>query len=76
MRNFVTAALRKTQNLALEEKVLIYEDLLKNLAEDDDMMIMVLDALSTGVVVADQEHKVIFINRYLSHLYGLRSRSS
>ena len=68
MRNFVTAALRKTRNLAPEEKVAIYEELLKNIALDDDMMIMVLDALSTGVAVADQEHKVFFMNRYLANL--------
>ena len=65
MRNFVTAALRRTQNLAPEEKVVIYEDILKNIAEDDDMMIMVLDALATGVAVSDQDHKVVFLNRYL-----------
>ena len=72
MRNFVTAALRKTQSLAPEEKVVIYEELLKNLAEDDDMMIMVLDALPTGVIVAGQDHKVVFINRYLANLVRLR----
>ena len=31
MRNFVSAALRRTQNLAPEEKVAIYEDLLKSI---------------------------------------------
>ena len=51
MRNFVSAALRRTQSLAPKEKVAIYEELLKNISEDDDMMIMVLDALPTGVAV-------------------------
>ena len=72
MRNFITAALRKTQNLAPEEKVAIYEELLRNISEDDDMMIMVLDALSTGVVVSDQDHKVIFLNHYLANLVRLK----
>ena len=71
MRNFITAALRRTQNLAPEEKVAIYEELLKNISEDDDMMIMVLDALPTGVAVSDQEHKVVFLNRYLANLVRL-----
>ena len=74
MRNFVTAALRRTQNLAPEEKVVIYEDILKNIAEDDDMMIMVLDALATGVAVSDQDHKVVFLNRYLANLVHLRKQ--
>ena len=72
MRNFVTAALRRTQNLAPEEKVVIYEELLRNIAEDDDMMIKVLDALPTGVAVSDQDHKVVFLNRYLANLVRLR----
>ena len=72
MRNFVTAALKRTQSLAPGEKVVIYEELLKNISQDDDMMIMVLDALSTGVMVADQEHKVIFINRYMANLVRIR----
>ncbi len=72
MRNFVTAALKRTQSLAPEEKVVIYEELLKNISQDDDMMIMVLDALSTGVMVADQDHKVIFINRYMANLVRIR----
>ena len=72
MRNFVTAALRRTQNLAPEEKVAIYEELLKNISEDDDMMIMVLDALPTGVAVSDQDHKVVFLNRYLTNLIHLK----
>ena len=66
MRNFVSAALRRTQNLAPEEKVAIYEDLLKKIVADDDMMIMVLDALTTGVAVSDHEHRVVFLNRYRS----------
>ena len=74
MRNFVTAALRRTQNLAPEEKVVIYEDILKNITEDDDMMIMVLDALATGVAVSDQDHKVVFLNRYLANLVHLRKQ--
>ena len=72
MRNFVSAALRRTQNLAPEEKVAIYEDLLKSIVEDDDMMIMVLDALTTGVAVSDQDHKVVFLNRYLANLVRLK----
>ena len=72
MRNFVSAALRRTQNLAPEEKVAIYEELLKNISEDDDMMIMVLDALPTGVAVSDQDHKVVFLNRYLTNLIHLK----
>ena len=72
MRNFVSAALRRTQSLAPEEKVAIYEELLKNISEDDDMMIMVLDALPTGVAVSDQDHKVVFLNRYLANLVRLR----
>ena len=72
MRNFITAALRRTQNLAPEEKVAIYEELLKNISEDDDMMIMVLDALPTGVAVSDQDHKVVFLNRYLANLVSLK----
>ena len=72
MRNFITAALRRTQNLAPEEKVAIYEELLKNISEDDDMMIMVLDALPTGVAVSDQDHKVVFLNRYLANLVRLK----
>ena len=72
MRNFVSAALRRTQNLAPEEKVAIYEELLKNISEDDDMMIKVLDALPTGVAVSDQDHKVVFLNRYLANLVRLR----
>lgn len=72
MRNFVTAALRKTQNLAPEEKVAIYEELLKNIAEDDDMMIMVLDAISTGIAVADQDHHIVFLNHYLANLVRLK----
>lgn len=74
MRNFVSAALRRTQNLAPEEKVAIYEELLKNIAEDDDMMIKVLDALPTGVAVSDQEHKVVFLNRYLTNLVRLNKQ--
>ncbi len=72
MRNFVSAALRRTQNLAPEEKVAIYEELLKNISEDDDMMIMVLDALPTGVAVSDQDHNVVFLNRYLTNLIHLK----
>ena len=72
MRNFITAALRRTQNLAPEEKVAIYEDLLKNISEDDDMMIMVLDALPTGVAVSDQDHKVVYLNRNLANLVRLK----
>ena len=72
MRNFVTAALKKTQSLGAEEKVLIYEDLLKNIAEDDDMMIKVLDALPTGVAVSGPDHKVVFLNRYLANLVRLK----
>ena len=72
MRNFVSAALRRTQNLAPEEKVAIYEDLLKSIVEDDDMMIMVLDALPTGVAVSDQDHRVVFLNRYLANLVRLK----
>ena len=72
MRNFITAALRRTQNLVPEEKVAIYEELLKNISEDDDMMIMVLDALPTGVAVSDQDHKVVFLNRYLANLVRLK----
>ena len=71
MRNFVSAALRRTQNLAPEEKVAIYEDLLKKIVADDDMMIMVLDALTTGVAVSDHEHRVVFLNRYLANLVRL-----
>ena len=72
MRNFITAALRRTQNLAPEEKVIIYEELLKNISEDDDMMIKVLDALPTGVAVSDMDHKTVFLNRYLANLVRLK----
>ena len=72
MRNFVTAALRKTQNLEPKDKVAIYEELLKNIAEDDDMMIMVLDALPTGVAVSGPDHKVVFLNRYMANLVRLK----
>ena len=72
MRNFVTAALRRTRSLAPEEKVAIYEELLRNIAADDDMMITVLDALTTGVAVSDQDHRVVFINHYLAKLVRLK----
>ena len=76
MRNFVSAALRRTQNLAPEEKVAIYEDLLKSIVEDDDMMIKVLDALPTGVAVSDQDHKVVFLNSCLAKLVRLKPELS
>ena len=72
MRNFVTAALRRTRSLAPEEKVTIYEELLRNIAAEDDMMITVLDALTTGVAVSDQDHRVVFINHYLAKLVRLK----
>ena len=72
MRDFVFAALKRTHSLAPEEKVAIYEELLKNMAEDDHMKIMVLDALPTGVVISDQYHKVIFVNRYMANLMHLK----
>lgn len=71
MRNFITTALKKTEKLPPEEKVAIYEKLLKDVSDDDDIMIMVLDSLSTGVIVSDSNNKIVFINKYLAKLIRL-----
>jgi len=72
MRNFINAALKKTEKLAPEEKVSIYEKLLKNISEDDDFMVMVLDSLSTGIIISDANNRIIFINKYLAKLVRLK----
>lgn len=72
MRNFVLAAMKKTEKLPAEEKVRLYEELLKNVAADDEMMAMVLDSLSSGVMVSNEEHNVVFVNKYLGKLTKLK----
>lgn len=72
MRNFVLTALKKTEKFPAEEKVKIYEELLKNIAADDEMMAMVLDSISSGVMVSNQDHNIVFVNKYMGKLTKIR----
>lgn len=73
MKNFIEKALKKTEKLAPNEKVAILKRILKNVSKDNDLMAHVLDSLSSGVLIADAEDKVIFISKYTKNLIGLRA---
>ncbi|MCQ2604886.1 MAG: ATP-binding protein [Spirochaetia bacterium] len=74
MRSFVERAMAKTEKLPAEEKIAIYEKILKDVSADDDFMVMVLDSISTGVIVCDNDFNVIFMNKHISRLLNLNKK--
>ena len=69
MRKFIDRALQKLAKLDSEQiRSLIYD-----LANENDRLESVLDSLSDGVLVSDEQHNLIFVNKPAERLVPLAS---
>jgi PAS domain S-box-containing protein len=69
MRKFIDRALQKLAKLDSEQiRSLIYD-----LANENDRLESVLDSLTDGVLVSDEEHNLIFVNKPAERLVPLAS---
>ena len=64
MRKFIARALDKLPKLDKEQ----IHNLISDLAMENDLLEVVLDSLTDGVVVLDKEHRVIFLNKAAERL--------
>lgn len=69
MRKFIERALKKLSKL---DKDQIY-DLIYSLATENERIEVVLDSLADGVVVADEDHNVILVNKAAERLFPFSS---
>ncbi len=69
MRKFIDRALQKLAKLDSEQ----IRNLIYDLANENDRLESVLDSLSDGVLVSDEQHNLIFVNKPAERLLPLAS---
>jgi two-component system, sporulation sensor kinase E len=69
MRKFIDRALQKLAKLDSEQ----IRNLIYDLANENDRLESVLDSLSDGVLVSDEQHNLIFVNKPAERLVPLAS---
>ncbi len=67
MRGFVKRALEKLSKLDSEQ----IEHLVQDLAEENERFAVVLDSMNDGVMVTDEEHRVLLVNKGAERLLPL-----
>jgi two-component system, sporulation sensor kinase E len=69
MRGFVRRALEKLSKLD-EEQI---EQLLQTVAAENERLAVVLDSMNDGVIVTDEEHRVILVNKAAERMLPIAS---
>ncbi len=69
MRGFVRRALEKLSKLDSEQ----LEQLLQTVAAENERLAVVLDSMNDGVLVTDEEHRLILVNKAAERLIPLAS---
>jgi PAS domain S-box-containing protein len=69
MRGFVRRALEKLSKLDSEQ----LEQLLQTVAAENERLAVVLDSMNDGVLVTDEEHRLILVNKAAERLVPLAS---